>query len=332
MIKKFFLLVLIFSFHSAFAETVFSLRPSFSFYTGQQSEYVFCKYTDANENLEQAKLSELDWEQKALLLFGLDFFWKTKHVVWSSGFKFAVPVYSGLMVDSDWKNVVFLPAVPLDKASIKTNYTESKNKTNFVLELGGGFSYNIVDWPNFTLSAFLDFDYTYNSMAAWGLYGKYNDKTKDSDGFYRAWNDVGGRTVNYPESQKTVGLDRHWAILWLGLGMSGADENKVAFDFSFAVSPFAFAASIDNHYERSLVFVDLLYGFFNAGKIAVSLGCNVTEKSSLKIFADFRGSLVMKGVSYIGYAGENDFALDTVDVPGADFKSIEAGISYTHRF
>ena len=332
MAKKFFLLILIFSFHTAFAETVFSMRPSISFYTGQQGEYVFCRYTDTNGNLNQAKLSELDWEQKALMLFGLDFFWKTKRSVWSSGLKFAVPIYTGLMSDSDWKNVVLLPNVPTEKASIKTNYTESKNKTNFVLELDGGFSYDIVDKPNFTLSAFLDFDYMYNSMTAWGLYGKYNDKTKDSDGCYRAWNDEGWRAVYYPESKKTVGLDRHWAIFWLGLGMSGVDENKVALDFSFAVSPFAFAASIDNHYERSLVFVDLLYGFFNAGKIDVSIGYNLTKKSSLKIFADFRGSLVMKGVSYISYAGENDFALDTVDVPGADFKSIEAGISYTHRF
>ena len=328
--KKFFLFLLILSFSPLFAEIKFSLRPLVSFGVGEHNEYVYYKYEENDGKSALAKLSELNWEQNGLIFLGLDADFTRKNMFWNVGVKFAIPVISGIMADSDWLNVDKLPTVSLDKAEVKTNYTESECKTNGVFELDGKFCYRLGENENLAFCPFAELSYSYNSLTAWGMDGKYS-RTRDSEGCLLPWDSETSVKKYAPYDEAIMKLERHWLVLWLGADTQ-ISIKKINISFALSVCPAAICLSKDEHILRSLVFLDLIYGFFSAAKMESSVGISVTKNSSLNFFVDMQASLLMKGVSFIGTSNSNDYGIDTEDVPGADFKSFEAGISYCWKF
>lgn len=315
-------------FYSCFAGQNFSLSPAISYQNEIQGEYVFYKYADDNDAL--AKLSQLDWMFPEVFSAGLDFETAINRIFWSAGFSIGVPVLlSGIMTDSDWKNVTFLPNGSLEKAAIKTNYTESKTRLNAKLSACGKFAYTFLNDDFASLNGFAELEYNFTSATALGLNGKY---ARISDGYYTSWEAESSSKIYYPESTKTVGFDRHWFISWIGFETKISFPKKLNLEFSLAVSPAAFGISIDNHYLRSLIFVDLIYGFFNAGKISGLIGWNITKHDSINLGADLRGSLILKGTSFLASTSDYKFAQDLSDIPGADFKSFEITLSYKRKF
>lgn len=328
--KKFVLFCIsIFLGWTAFAETTFSLKGAFSVLYGQQGEYVYNRCSE-NGIRRDILLSRLDWELKPLYFFGIDFGANVNRFVFSAGTKFAIPMSCGIMADSDWRNVEFSPLPPKEKRNIKTNYSESDNSVELSFDVNVFFGYKFSPTNFITLTPFVEVEYEYNLMCAWGMIGIYGKQ--GADGYFKEWNGVGADPKYSPPSERNVSLERFWITSWVGLDSNFAIGEKFSIGLSLAFSPLIWCNSFDCHYLRSAIFNDKILGFFSGGKIGLNFNWIIAKKNIISLGFDAQGTLIMKGKTYSGSIGSKLLIEDTSAHAGADFKYVELKLSYTRKF
>lgn len=329
--KKILLVTFIFFYSSLFAETVFSLRPLVSFCNASQREFVYYIYTDDSGSKHSEKLSELDWNQDGLCLLGLEFNGRSSKFSWGASFKFAIPVIDGIMYDSDWSNVYELPNVSSDVAGLKTHYTESDCKTVSSFYQSFSFGYDFHPDNGAVVTAFIGLDYTFNSMTANGLRGKYG--VKKSDGCYTAWDSEFSTVKNTSSDISVITLDRHWFVTWAGLGFEKCFGEKFTVGCSLALSPFTFLLSFDRHLLRSLDFMDCIFGALRIGNFKASVGLNLTRNVSLNFGLTFQAAITMEGLCFYSPSSASEYQLIGDNASGGDYRLFEtwAGVKFFIR-
>lgn len=331
--KLFLPLLLIFVCASVHARTLtFELQPKFSYYNGQQGEYVYYKYLDDDSHEQGAKLSQLDWDLKNVFCLGVDFKMSAKNWHWSYGVKTAVPKDVGIMADSDWKNVVYLPEIDSTYADLLTNYTESKNQLKFFLDTNAKVGYKFSPDTKISFQPFFELGYRFIKMSAQGLRGAYGNSVTVDVPHYEAWDSLYATTKNEDESKTVVVFTQSFVFTWLGLETSIWLNNRFGFGWTFALSPFLFAYSLDLHVLRSDQFHDLVCGFFQSAHVDFFMDFGFTKNDFITFGVNLSISDILNGSTYSGKIGSKLLGKDATCYPGEDFKSVEITLGYRRRF
>lgn len=316
-----------------FAETnvAFEIRPTVSLYFGQQGEYVYQDYFENNKS-KSAKLSELDWKTNALCKLGIDFCGLVNEKFgWSLGASGALASNNGSMIDSDWKNVYKLPEFDSERTYLLTNYTTSLESTDCFLKIHSKFFYNFYPAPKVILSPFVELDYRYILMNAWGLNGSYCITSVDSDGYYYGYNSPNSYSVYYPNDVNVIKLEQHWGLLWAGLDVTFLSNNIFYCGLALGIMPFAYCDSRDTHILKNKIFRDIDFGFCFGGRAGIFVGWNVSKKDAIHIDLDFQGMLQLRGETFTSSSKNINFIKAVSSSCGEDFNSVEIKISYVRK-
>ncbi|MBQ9630266.1 MAG: omptin family outer membrane protease, partial [Treponema sp.] len=290
-----------------------SVSPTISTRVGTINEYVFEK----NSNGELKKLSELNWDIKPLIFFGLDFSFSWKFLSLDIYGKIANPMSTGKMEDSDW----------LDLNDVKNIYSIHEVNVSSAFDIGANFSYMHKSAENFFVGFSFAADFSHIALHARNGYGWYGDSYYGGKGVNVPWED--GKFFS-----RLQGIDykRKSIFLWLGGNMKLYPHKKFSANLSFAVSPYTYIFSIDNHYGRSPgYFADVIHSSFSVCKVQLCSDFAVTENFLLALNIDWFVSNIMKGKTYAAYTNAGPWY--TLDASGgASVNYFSASLCGKFRF
>lgn len=305
------------------------VEPLFGLKNGLVDEYVFLK----NSAYSSDKLSELNWDIKNEFFAGANFKAVYKCLFLKTGFKAglsAISSKSGLMKDSDWRN---LEAEDAGNYQYKTNYSESDNHIDYdfstFIEAGGRFKFFREKNVRVNLCPFLGFEYQIFKFTATDGTAWYGNIL--SEGYQAEWNDISNRKVE-TFSGDVISYKRQNFILWLG----GNLEFELPYNFvlgaGIKVSPWIYSESVDNHWLRSMDFLDAVSGFFSIMDISFSAEYKFTPKTSICLNADWLCSRLLRGDNYNKSHSADIWGKSPDADGGAAQKYLNFYISFRYRF
>ena len=335
------LIFVIFSF-SAFAvnweDFSLSVEPLFGLKCGQIDEYVFLK----ESNFSNDKLSELNWEIKPELYYGIKIQGAWRRFFEESYFSTGIPMETGLMMDSDWQNNQ-PTAVALENAqgrNYKTAYSEHDNHLDYDINFGfkGGYKFKIFDW--FTAKPAIAFEYqnikfTGKNGKGWYGYGSdENQSFRAKNGYYAAYNDSENQTV-IKFSGRIITYNRIADYLWLGSDFSFIIPceflKNFTFDTGFFFAPYVYAVSYDSHLGREYDFADKTTGFFAAFKWNLGTEYKINERHSILLSANYFYMRVLRGDDYQKKSSETTYNKSNDCDGGAGAKYFDMTLSYRFK-
>jgi len=297
----------------------FTLSSNIGFLYGTAYEIV---YTGSGEN---NYLSELRWDIKPLVYFGLDLDFGPKEplkqwgLFFGAGIKAAFPMETGVMEDRDW-----LPTCSVPGALTHFSSHENHTKAAFLLNLDSGFSLPL---GKFVLKFFLNLDYMYFKWEAWNGYTQYGDNYP-FDSLYIPWNSNSSFT-KVPIYGLGITYSQHWILFNTGIG---AELFLDRFTFSAAVfAGLPICIDIDEHHMGLRPFRTigvLTRGFAVKPKLDVFL--SLSDRVDIGLSAAFlyigetRGNFKQKESGSVG--------VWFLDQEGARLKAFEGSFTIKYRF
>lgn len=288
---------------------------SLSYYTeviyGESFEHVY--YSDKI-------LSELIWDIKPLILLGLE-----ASLKWKKGFSlnaessFGLPAFSGLMEDSDWLNL------NLNLDTGKTHFSRHNAHLQYatILAIHAGWSFypNIDNSREFSITPSLGFKYYSWKWNAHDGYVQYGNEKADKS--YEEWEES---QPKIPISGIGISYEQKFYIPTFAIATSFALNPQLKTELGIIFSPLVYSYNIDNHFQRDLIFYDILTDgiFFEPG---ISVNWSFCHNASLflnarkTLISRLRGStaVLIVGQSNYSWSYENDgdgggAALDTLSL------------------
>lgn len=301
-----------------------NFEPYFSTRFGVQDEFVYIK----NSLGETKKLSELNWEQKAVFFGGI----KAECGIYGFNLAFkyqeALPLSCGTVFDSDWRNVG-LSNLPSDSEILtyKTQYSESECKLeryyNWAVELN-----YVKEFKNqIGIKFFAQFDYSYSSFVALGgnyWYGAYNS----SENYYKDYTTV--ENASY-FSGKVLALERINYITWAGFSLS-ARFSHFSFCTDFAICPFIHTDSLDSHFVTRTFYLDRMNSFFTGAKVNFSGKFYFDLKNFISLTIENTTINSLYGKAYSKDFSETSKYILINAASGASFQFVDFTFSFQHKF
>lgn len=298
----------------------FSISPFLTYHNGVQQEFVY----QENDSGNQAKLSQLDWEQKNLLFAGIEAQAEFgSHFIIQADASFAVPGYqTGYVYDSDWDNYY---NSDLEIASIKNCYSISDCDFLYYFAASLFLYFDPLPESDFDLIPFAGVDYSSNCFEACGTTRCWYNRTKNSSGYYDSWE-------NAEESYlygTVMTLERQSIFTWMGFSTVYRPFQNLSFSISFALNPYSFVDSLDQHYKKNMWYLDLLSQFFCGYKFQAEAEYSFNKKHSLRANFTLLSIEMDQGTTYTSYSGEKgSFYKDDSAWPGAAFNYMKASLAY----
>ena len=298
----------------------FGLSPFLGFKYGQIDEYVFmkeCEYPDD-------KLSELNWEIKPELFAGIKVDGGLKNIFAEAEISAGLPKRTGLMYDSDWKNVK-IPGT--EGKQYKTNYSESDNYLEYDIDVGfkAGYSFDVLDWLCFKPAV----GFEYESIKFTGKNGNYWYGEEGAYGY--PYSDAHSSTGNW-NGEDVIEYQRFIYIAWLGTDARVKVNEGFEINTGFFFAPYVYALSFDRHFKTPYDYADLTQGFFAAYKWNLGGVFNLTKKSSISLSADCFYMPVLRGQSYGKEHEDVEYYNNSLCEGGAGALYCNITLSYRHKF
>lgn len=257
-----------------FAESDFSFtaEPFAGFHSGVQDEFVYTsKYSG------EKKLSELNWDQNRLFVYGARVYLIGKKIQFFGGLGAAAGTECGIVRDSDWLNAANHNDPELDK--IKTNYSESDSNLQKYINANFGMAVNFDLNSKNKISPFAMIDYYHTEFYAQDL--AYQYAQCDSNGIYGSYENAEKKFV----TGKFLSLERLEYLTWLGLIYKLNATDRLTVNFSGAICPYAYVSSLDIHETSSKYFLDEMEGFFCGARGMIGLEYEITRRFVLTLRA-----------------------------------------------
>jgi outer membrane protease len=278
----------------------FEFSPKFSLANGMQDEFVFAG---------GKKLSELNWQIKNVPVFAADAKISYRKIFVSAGGKIGIPKKSGKLFDGDWQNALNSSE---SISSIKTNYSEGenslKNYRSFFINAGGEFSFGRISILPF---AGMDFSaWKFKSSDGKGRYSTNENGiffSAEAKEFYEQNGYYGSYSLCKTELPLcAIQLEREILFTWIGSGFRVSPAERLEVNFSFAVSPFAYARSLDTHYtDRSETyakfFLDEMWSKWCAVKENLCISFAFSKNHTIYLSAENVFSSTLRGTTKISY-------------------------------
>ncbi|WP_147615141.1 omptin family outer membrane protease [Treponema pectinovorum] len=298
---------------SSSAKKEFSLKiePFLSIKNGNLGEYVFLdepqKSSDSGKTPDN-KLSHLNWQIKNEIFIGTKFTAEFKHLFAQIKLTSAIPQSSGIISDSDWKNIMS-PTLSEHQA-YKTNYSESDNYINYdySFSISGGWNFNPIS--TLKINPNLELEYSKIKFTAKGGWKSYGKLATDSNGnsFYYPWNDENTTHIdkgNMPSNAIVLEYMRETTSFWMGLDIGYIFNSKLTFkkdlalNFGFKIAPYIYTFNQDDHpYRATKHFTDICEGFFKTFKISQDFSYFFTKDFALNLNITYSKLFTISGVTY----------------------------------
>lgn len=266
----------------------FSLSPFTEIVYGESFEYVY---------KSDKILSELIWDMKPLYFLGLEagLEWK-KGLSLNAEASFGLPMVTGLMEDSDWLNLE--KGLDTKKTNFSQHTAKLENATVVVLNAGWNFIFPKQTHAVFTLTPSIGYRYYSWKWNALDGYRQYADET---GGIYEEWKESLPKVPFYGLG---ISYEQRFYIPTFGLAGSFTPNSKIKTELGVTFSPLVSSYNIDNHFDRKLIFHDILTdGIFFEPSIAVTW--SVSNK--VRLFFNARKTLIssLRGVTGVFYEGSS---------------------------
>ena len=307
------------------------VEPLFGLKNGLVDEYVFLK----NSAYSSDKLSELNWDIKNQFFVGANFKAVYKCLFLKTGFKAglsAISSKSGLMKDSDWRN---LEAEGAGNYQYKTNYSESDNHIDYdfstFIEAGGRFKFFRGKNVRVNLCPFLGFEYQIFKFTATDGTAWYGNIL--SEGYRAEWNDSSNRTI-YNFSGDVISYKRQNFILWLGGNLQVELPWNFVLGAGIKVSPWLYSESVDTHWhpKKYKDFLDAVSGYFSMAGVNFFAEYKFTPKTSICLQSEWLYSRLLRGDNYEKSHSADIWEKSSSVEGGAAQKYLNFYISFRYRF
>ena len=297
-----------------------SVEPLFGMKYGQIDEYVFLKASKQSSD----KLSELNWEIKPELQYGIKIRGGWLGFFEESHFIAGIPMKSGQMLDSDWQNIQY--ATSSGGNEVKTNYSKSDNKLDYDISFGfkGGYEFRIFDI--FRIRPAIAFEYqnikfTGKNGSAW--YG-----SSKSDGGYYPYDDTAHQETHDFSGQRVITYQRISDYLWLGSDFSLDLPINLSVTAGFFFAPYVYAISYDSHLLTKKDYADKTIDSFAAFKWNFGLEYKIYGRHSLALTASYFYMPVIRGSTYEKKSTQSSYTLSSVADSGAASSWFDLTLSY----
>lgn len=281
----------------------FSISPYAGIRWGQQDEFVYAEFADGKTR----DLSELNWEQKPVYVFGSEAKVSFKFIELSLGLESALPLKCGTVYDKDWLNYE-ISGLSDSQYGIQTNLSETENYLKKYFKCNFYFSVKAKETKMYTVKPFLGLEYEYmHFMTRNGWYqyatsdrnGNFSSQKakdfRDSNGYFGHYS-LGEKI--YFDSENLMSLERYCLYLWAGFNLEAKLTDRIYGELSLGFNPYVKVESLDRHLLRKKDFYDVMDSYFCGLKANVKMIYKIT--SSHALYAEFEGRKLSerKGDSY----------------------------------
>ncbi|MBQ9205779.1 MAG: omptin family outer membrane protease [Treponema sp.] len=298
-----------------------SVEPLFGMKWGQIDEYVFCNNCEYDDD----KWSELNWEIKPELYYGLKIRGGWKGFFEETHFMAGIPMETGIMHDSDWQNVQYSG---LADYQYKTSYSKSDNYLDydFIFGFKGGYEFKIKEI--FKIKPAVAFDYQNIKFTAKNGIAWYGES---SNGYYKPYYTATPETFknmlqNY--NGQDISYKRVAYYFWLGSNFSVDLPYHFIVNTEFFISPYLYMESFDSHLLRGTDFADRTPGNFAAFKWNLGAEYKITERHSILLNAQYFYMRVLRGDDFMKTASSKTYKKATDADGGAGAKYFDISLSY----
>ena len=300
-----------------------SVEPLFGMKWGQVDEYVFLKQSKQSSD----KLSELNWEIKPELYYGLKIRGGWKGFFEESHFTAGIPMKSGQMLDSDWQNIQYTSANGGNTS--QTNYSESDNLLDHDISFGfkGGYEFQVKEI--FKIKPAVAFEY--QNIKFTGKNGKAWYGSSKSGGGYYAYDDTENQTVTDFTGKEVIKYQRVADYLWLGSDFAVKLPMGFSVNTGFFLAPYVYAISYDNHLMKGVDYADKTIGFFAAFKWNLGASYNINERHSVSLNASCFYMRVLRGDDYYKADTSTVYKKSSDSDGGAGTKYFDLTLSYRFK-
>ena len=306
-----------------------SVEPFLGLKSGQVDEYVFLK----NSNFSDDKLSELNWEIKPEWYYGLKAHGEWKNFFEETQISFGIPMNTGLMMDSDWRNIQYSASSGGNTA--QTNYSESDNHLDYDISfsLKGGYEFTVKEIFKIKPAAAFEYHnikFTGKGGTAW--YGNTINTGECHDyGPWYNYNDSNHRTILGFSGKDVISYQRSIDFLWLGSDFSVILPKNFEVSTGFFFAPFVYAISYDSHLLTKIDYADKTIGFFGAFKWNLGATYNITEKHAVSLSASYFYMRVLRGDDYEKASSASSYKKSSSAEGGAGAKYFDLTLSYRFK-
>lgn len=285
-----FLTLTSFSLFAEFPKINLSVEPEFSIKNGKLGEYVLLKNSSMSKASDTGKypdntLSYLEWQIKNELMAGLKAHADYRNLFADAELKFGFPQKSGIVMDSDWLNIQRY--VTAEEQTLKTNYSEHKNKIDydFSVSIQAGYKYDILNW--ISVSPFLGTDFSKISFSAKDGWYQYSYSTDH-------WTTGTKQTIK----GKILEYSREETNLWIGATINFILPFDIILGCSAKTAAILYTFNTDNHIGKNVTFTDICWGFFDSYNLNFNCQIPIHKGISATYNFDYYNLNTIKGKSY----------------------------------
>lgn len=314
------------AFSASLKDFSLAVEPLFGLRYGQLDEYVFLK----ESNYSDDKLSELNWELKPELYYGLKVHGGWKDFFAETTLSFGIPMKTGLMKDSDWFNSQTYAVTTANAAGhdYKTCYSEHDNHLDYDINFNfkGGYQFLIRDFVNIKPAFAFDYEnIKFTGIAGQGLYGN-----SISNNYWAAYNDKSNNGL-MKFSGRVITYRRELYLLWLGSDFSVKLPRNFTVTTGFFFAPYVHALSFDSHLTKDVDYADKTTGFFGAFKWNLGAEYQIDKRQSVLLNASYFYMRVIRGDNYSKVSTKSSYDKSTLVDGGAGAKYLDVNLSYRFK-
>lgn len=318
------------------------VEPFIGLKNGHLGEHVFVKNPESASDTGKTpdnQLSYLNWQIKNEFYLG-----SKVNLTWKSLFAHlqittALPQNSGIIKDSDWKNIDL--STLAEYQSYKTNYSESDNFLDYDYSffIASGWIFNPIS--TLKISPLIGFEYSKTKFTATGGWYSYGDSSTDINGtaFYSPWNDSTNSTqANLPSDTTVLEYMREQTSFWAGFDISYTFNSKFTFErdlilnIGFKIAPYIYTFNQDDHpLGGTKHFTDVCYGYFKNLKVSQDLSYKLNDNLAFNLNLSYSKLFTIQGVNYTSN-DKTTWSKSTADEGGASASTFEVSLGCKYKF
>ncbi len=309
--------VLLFCFFSVFLSAQdfeFSVSPYTALNYGTHYEHLYSSMGKKNE------VSRLEWKMEPLWTLGAEASGKTRHLLFTLGAEFALPLECGQMLDSDFSYSI----KPNEKIIYCYSINELRAKKDIRTHFDASFIWNISDTLFIMPTASVY--YFYDSFEARNGCGWYGQETKDHP--LVAWDDP--RAKYYAKGQLNgVDFYRHSFFTFFGAKYA-LQLGRFEFNLQCLVSPYTYFYTMDTHLskKRDYHLKQVQKAYFTQYLLGAGLQYKINKHLQACCSFSYLAGNTAKGKLYHDYTQKEILLSDQPSGASLTQTSIRTGINY----
>lgn len=304
----------------AFEIFQFSVAPKYALQNGQLNEYVLYK----NGN----KQSELNWQIQNISMIGFNATVGWEMLLLEADCMWGIPKESGMMYDSDWLNT--------SDYGMKTNYSESANKVDYLGDLELRLGVNIKTWDFLHIIPYGGISYRRIKYTATGGTYWYGDISSTGLSYYVPYNSSQAKTGSFDSYGDVITYECELFNYMLGLKASFNFLTRFTVSADFGLSVFTQINSLDHHILKDgtsspAYYLDKMQGFFKSFNVGTEVDVKIWKGLSAGAGFKFVYINQLVGNDYQKTSSETKYSLVSTANAAADGYTwnLEAFVRYS---